>query len=124
MNDKVELPVLQCSAQRIDGDRVLLSCGDAFLKTDNKGLADMATVLIRLLAFENPSKESEAHDPSHTIPGQGICSEKSSDGSQSVQWPLIPSCQTQTHNKSPSHRRKNVVHLFCVVSYGDGWPNE
>lgn len=36
---------LQCSARRIDEKTVLLSCGDAFLKTDNAGIRDMLMAL-------------------------------------------------------------------------------
>jgi len=115
----MKLEQLQCSARRVDNNTVLISCGEAFLKTDNKGVAEMVKVLNRLLAGCQAAEES---DLCQTTPQTDTCSEKSAGVSALVAKPPHPSCRNQIQNTSPSHRPHNVVHLFAVASYKTGWP--
>jgi hypothetical protein len=118
----IKLEEIKCSARRIDEKTVLLSCGEVFLKTDNKGVADMITILNRLLADASACLCGGENGLSQTIPRLDIDSKKSADEPTLVQEQIHPSYQTEIENKSRYRHQRNVVHLFSVASYKSGWP--
>jgi hypothetical protein len=117
---EIVLDKIQCSARRIDENTVLLSCGEAFLKTDNKGVSDMITALTRLLTGDKSCQFAAEPEPSQTNPRLDILPEKFADATAPVPTPPLPSCQKETQNKFLSRRPQNVVTLFSVTSYKRG----
>jgi len=108
---------LQCSTQRIDKNTVLLSVGEVFLKTDNKGVADLITALTRLLKGDASCQHEAKFERFQTNPLLDISPKKSADVSALAPTPLHPSCQIKNRNKFPSRHPHRVVTLFCVASY-------
>jgi len=115
----VQRPVrpMQCSGRRLGPDAVLISCGGGFLETDNKGVADMITVLARLLAGGEFCRLEEAHDLSRPNRPAGCAEESMTGASSLVVAPTRLSYPTESQNRCQCHHRNNVVHLFCVNSY-------
>ena len=115
---------VQCSAQSTGGGRVLLSCGDDFLKTDCASVERIIEALVRVLGEAAAFRLEAKSDLCQTILPPDTCLEKSVDASPPAPAPVQASYPARSRNRFPFRRPRNVVHLFSVVSYRDGWPRQ
>jgi hypothetical protein len=106
---------LQCSVRRLSKDRVLLSCGEAFLETNNKGIKNMITALRRVLAER--AQLVATCDVSQTSRRRDTSSEISAGESPPAPSPSPAWCRRETQSKSRSRHPRIAVCLFYVVSF-------
>src|SRR6266511_1963742 len=120
---------LLCSFRRVNGDRVYLQFADKFsLVLDNRGVLDMAYVLLKALAeaedqrVQSPERAGECQSTSQMDCGAKI----PPDLSESSPLPArrYRASEPADQNEYPTPRRNNVVNLFYVTSYEDCWPND